>query len=257
MSNESWLLIAVSLSLFFAMVGLQFLGFRYGKRRQLEKEAREGVGVVEGAVFALLGLMLAFQFGGVAVRLGDRRNLAIKEANAIGTAYLRLDLLEPEDARVLREMFRQYIESRIHAMEVLPDLEAALQEYRLAEKMQQEIWSKAVAGCRKQPGREAELLLLPAINEMIDIAAERKAVGRTHAPWPVQAFLVLLALVAALLAGNAMSLSPRKPYGHMLLFATIISLTVSCILDMENPRLGFIRIGAADQAIYDLRESTK
>lgn len=259
MLEGSVMLILIAVAVFAVMFTLQVLGFRYGKRKRSgqEKEDAEGVGVVEGAVFALLGLMLAFQFGGAASRLGDRRDLAIKEANAIGTAYLRLDLLKPEVAAELRQLFRQYVESRVRATEAMPDLDAARQEHRESEKIAQRIWDRAIAACKSQPGREAELLLLPAINEMIDLSAERKAVGQTHAPWPVQAFLVLLSLQAALVAGNAMSRSPRQPLNHMLLFAAVIAVTIYFIIDMEYPRLGFIRIGAADQPLYDLRDSIK
>ena len=56
----------------------------------------EGVGVIDGAVFALPGLLLAFTFSGAAARFDTRRHLIVEEANAIGTAYLRLDLLPPD-----------------------------------------------------------------------------------------------------------------------------------------------------------------
>lgn len=259
MSAEFLILVAIAVAVFAATLGLQFVGYRYGRRKAESQsdDARQGLSVVEGAVFALLGLMLAFQFAGAAGRLGDRRALAIKESNAIGTAYLRLELLAEEDARLMRELFRQYVEARIRATEALPDLDAALKEYAVAEKMLPVIWSKAVAFCKKEPGSEAELLLLPSINEMIDISEERKAVGQTHAPFAVQLFLVLLALFGGLLAGNAMSRSPRRPLPHMILFAAVLSITIYFILDMEYPRVGFIRIGAADKPIYNLRESMK
>ncbi len=81
--------------LFFGMLLLTFAGYRLG-RRQLERTDESwptGVGPVEGAVFALLGLLTAFTFSGAYARLDARRQLIVQETNAIGSVYLRLDLL--------------------------------------------------------------------------------------------------------------------------------------------------------------------
>src|SRR5262245_47987101 len=81
--------------LFLGMVLLLEVGRRLGQRRQsLDAEGgRAGLGAVEGAVFALMGLLIAFTFSGAAARFDSRRQLIVDEANAIGTAWLRLDLL--------------------------------------------------------------------------------------------------------------------------------------------------------------------
>lgn len=77
------------------------IGRRLGMRRlrRNPESANEGIGAVEGALFGLLGLPMAFTFGGAAVRFDHRRVLITNEANAIGTALKRLDLL-PEPHRV-------------------------------------------------------------------------------------------------------------------------------------------------------------
>ena len=88
----------VAAGLFIGMLCLLEVGRRVGqRRREADTEgARAGVGVIDGAVFALLGLLLAFTFSGAAARFDTRRHLIVEEANAIGTAYLRLDLLPPD-----------------------------------------------------------------------------------------------------------------------------------------------------------------
>ena len=103
-----------ALGLFLGMLILLEVGRRIGIRR-LEKDpegAEAGVGTVEGAVFALLGLLIAFTFSGAASRFDTRRQLIIEETNDIGTAYLRLDLLSTEAQPGLREKFRQYVDTR-------------------------------------------------------------------------------------------------------------------------------------------------
>ena len=83
-----------------------------GQRLALDPEgARAGTGTVEGAVFALVGLLIAFTFSGAASRFDARRDLIVQETNAIGTAWLRLDLLPASAQPAIRENFRRYVDS--------------------------------------------------------------------------------------------------------------------------------------------------
>ena len=88
---------------------------------------------MEAAVFALLGLLLGFSFAGGTSRLESKRQLIV-QANAIGTAYLRLDELPPNDQPEMRRLYRDYLDARLRVYEKLPDLNAAEQEMtRVAE----------------------------------------------------------------------------------------------------------------------------
>ena len=99
--------------LFAGMLLFQELGRRIGAR-QLERDpsgARAGVGILEGAVFGLLALLLAFTFSAAATRFDGRRQLISDEVNAIGTAWLRVDLLPAEPQPAIRDGFRRYLDS--------------------------------------------------------------------------------------------------------------------------------------------------
>jgi hypothetical protein len=103
------------------------VGRRIGLRwRPPEAEgAATGVRVVEGAVFGLLGLLVAFTFSGASTRFDTRRQLIVEEINAISRAYVRLTLLLPAAQPALREHFRQYVETRREVYRRLPDIAAA------------------------------------------------------------------------------------------------------------------------------------
>ena len=105
----------LALGLFVGMVLLLELGRRIGVRRIANdpEGAQAGTGAVDGAVFALLGLLIAFTFSGAATRFDERRNLIVQETNDIGTAYLRLDLLPASAQPGLRDLFRRYVDSRL------------------------------------------------------------------------------------------------------------------------------------------------
>jgi hypothetical protein len=246
--------------LFLGMLMCLEAGRRLGIRRiRTEPEGkRPGLGAVEGAIFALFGLLLAFTFSGAASRLDTRRMQIAEEANAIGTAYLRLDLLPPEAQPALRDLFRAYVDSRLMVFRRLPDLKAALQELAKANSIQGDIWSRAVAAC-KAPGwnPQAAMLVLPALNEMIDITTTRTMMARTHPPRIIYGLLFALGLMCALLAGYATAEAGRRSLIHMIGFAAITVFTVFVIVDMEYPRAGFIRLDAYDQVLVELRDSMK
>lgn len=245
----------VSVGLFLGMLLLLEVGRRMGSRRLAEEGegAKEGLGAVEGAIFGLLGLLIAFTFSGAVSRFDDRRRLVAEEANAIGTAYLRLDVLPVEARAVLQEKFRQYLDSRLLTYRKLPDIAAARAQHARSVALQGEIWAQAVASVASGPP-SAPMLLLPALNEMIDITTTREMATLMHPPTVVFAMLAALALMAALLAGYAMAGSRTRHWHHMLGFAAIMAATVYVILDLEYPRLGLIRVDAADRVLVELRQ---
>jgi hypothetical protein len=233
----------------------RYLGER--RRRLVGEGEKAGLGALEGAIFALFGLLIAFTFSGAAERFLGRRALIVEEANYIGTAYRRIDLVAPEAQPALRELFRRYVDSRLETYRRLPDVEAALRELAQSYRIQEEIWKLAVPAAR-EPGAApfAGLLLLPAINEMIDITSTRMMSHRNHPPAIIFALLIALGLVCALLAGYGMA-SGRRSVAHVLAFAAITAITVYVIIDLEYPRFGWIRIDAADRALVEVREGMR
>ena len=146
-------LVAIALALFAGMLALLEWGRRLGTARLVEdaEGARAGLGAVEGAVYGLLGLLVAFTFSGAASRFDDRRQLIVDEGNALGTAYLRMDLLPVEAAAPLKDKFRRYLDARLDAYRKLPDIAAARADLARAGALQAEIWADAVAASRAAP----------------------------------------------------------------------------------------------------------
>jgi hypothetical protein len=244
------------LGLLLGMFILIEIGRRMGARR-LAKDAeggRTGFGAIEGSVFGLMGLLVAFSFSGAASRFDSRRQLIVEETNAIGTAYLRLDLLPSEAKLELQELFRQYVDSRLSVYQKLPDISAALAELERSGKLQRTIWSKAVAACQASGSQPATMLLLPALNQMIDITTTRTMAARLHPPTIVFIMLGVTSLVSSLLAGYGMAVGKTRSWVHMLAFAATLAVTVYVICDMELPRFGLIRVDSFDRALVELRQ---
>jgi hypothetical protein len=247
-----------SISLFFLTLLALYVGRRLGRRWYARADAAAAnTGVVEAAVFGLLGLIVAFMFGAAAARFEGRRQLIVDEANAIGTAYLRLDLLPARYQAEMRAMFRDYLDTRLRAYEALPDRQAAFAELAKAERQGKVIWERAVPAAREEGWTPATILLLPAINEMLDLAAARTAATRAHVPALVIALLFSLVLVGGLLAGFSMSRGAKAPLLHVLVFALAFAFSTFVVMDLELPRFGLIRLEVSDQALRAVRESMR
>jgi len=247
-----------TISLLAAMILLLELGRRIGvsRRKQDPKGATSGIGAIDGAVFGLLGLLIAFTFSSAAARFDTRRQLIVQEANAIGTAYLRLDLLPAASQPALREKFRNYLDARLAVYGKLGDPDAAKRELARSAGFQSEIWGLAVAASQQARSSSAMLLVLPALNEMIDITTARTVAAQTHQPPVIHGMLTLLALACSVLAGYIMS-GGRRNWLHMVGFALLMTLAVFLVVDLEYPRVGLIRIDAVDQVLADVRAGMK
>jgi hypothetical protein len=241
--------------LFIALLAFLEVGRRIGLANKAKDGKEPAAGAVDAAVYGLLGLLIAFTFSGAAARFEARRHLIIEEANAIGTAYLRLDMLPAEAQAALKEKFRQYVDSRLKSYQKLPDIEAAKAEHQVSLALQAEIWTGAVVASKAAAPQPAAMLLLPALNQMIDITTTRLVTMQIHPPSIVFVMLIVMALLSALLAGYSMAGSQSRM--HMLVFAAILAITVYVIIDLEYPRLGFIRIDAADQLLTEVRQGMK
>lgn len=244
-------------ALFLAMLGLQATGRQLAERHRRSDPDGHGAGysAVEGAVFGLLALFLAFTFSGAGARFDERRHLIVDEANAIGTAWLRIDLL-PDDAQPeVRDLFRQYLDARLETYRLVPDMLAADAALARSQALQHRIWSKSVAAGRASGQIAPFTVLLPALNVMIDITTTRTAVTRFHPPLAVFVLLSILALVGSIFVGYSMAGRKTRSLVHTFGFATLMVLTLYLIVDFEYPRLGLIRVDAADQVLVDLRRS--
>src|SRR5512132_7371 len=256
--NHALTVLLFTFGLFLGMLLFLEIGRRIAVRRMREDTgtAGEGVGAVDGAVFALLGLLLAFTFSGASSRFDTRRQLIVEETNDIGTAYLRLDVLPADFQAALRESFRRYLDARIEVYRKLPDIAAAKKSLAKADELQRQIWRQAIVASRAEGAPvAAPILLLPALNAMIDITTTRTMAIQMHPPTIVFVMLFGLALAASLLAGYGMTGSKVRRWFHMLGFALVMAFAVYVILDIEYPRLGLIRVDAFDQALVDLRAS--
>lgn len=247
------LVVALAIGMFFLLE----LGSRLGVKnlREGKSQLKETLSVIDAPIFALFGLLVAFTFNSALSRFEGRRNMIVEEANNIGTAYLRLSLLPPDDCRSLQQLFRKYADSRIRTYQLIPDTRAVVAEYQHSQNLQKEIWGDSLLAVSKSPTTLAGMQLIPALNAMIDITNSRMSAMQFHPPMVIFGMLLVFCLISSLLVGYQLAGMESGARVHKILFIITISLTCYVILDIEYPRVGLIRMDAADAILKDVRTS--
>lgn len=242
---------SILFGLFIGMYICLRIGNKLGARRKAAefKVARHGISVMEGAVFALMGLLVAFTFSDANNRFEMRRHQVIDEVNAISTAYMRIDLLNFDSQQALRENFRQYVKLRLAVYQEPSASNLAKRAVVAVNNQQQLIWQQMMTALENTRSPSAHLLLVPALNEMFDIANGRIIGAAFHMPFALFFLLIALAFTSALLAGYDLAGNQKPPPLHMLGFMLILTLTIYLIIDFEFSGMGLIEINPYNQEL--------
>ena len=232
------------------------LGLRY--LRQQGADSMSGLPTIEGAVFALIGLLLAFTISGALQRFDERRDLVVREATAIGTAYDRLSLFE-HDAHDLQARLKDYTRARIELYQMPHDF-SLWQRAELWSREQQakimalkdRLWDATVAACPQSNYRPACAQALPALGEAFSVARLRAGAAEKHPPQIVYMMLFGLGLGGSLLAGFGMAAAAARSWIHMVIFAATLAIALYVVTDMEFPRLGLVRVEGFDHFLTDV-----
>jgi len=236
------------------LAGLVLACIEFGRRirlRRKEDKPSSGLSVIDGAVFGLMGLILAFSFSGAEGRFDTRRQLVVQETNAIGTDYLRIDLLPEAAQPQIRDDFRAYVDARIDFYkDVAPNRTKALDDLARSVQLQKKIWTESLSA-----SPAVLTLVTSSLNDMIDITTTRLVAMQTHPPLSIYGALLILALASALVAGHGMGDTGQRPWLHTLVYAAALTVTIYTIIDLEFPRIGIIRVDRYDQTLIDQRNS--
>ena len=220
--NFAFFIAGVSASFFVGSLLLLNFGRQLGLRyleQQKGADSMAGLPTVEGAVFALIGLLLAFTISGALQRFDEPRQLVVQEANAVSTAYDRFGLLEGDVARDLRMKLKDYVGARIDLYRMPHDfsLRHRTEVYspeQLAKIMdlKNKLWDAAVAACPPANFRPVCVQVLPALGSTFEIARARTGAAERHPPQIVYVLLFGLGLGGSLLAGFGMAAAAKRSW---------------------------------------------
>jgi hypothetical protein len=248
---------AIVLTLAFcgAMLLCVELGRRWA-RAQLERhgpESRAGVGVVDGAVYALLALLVGFSFSGAGARFDARRGLIAREANALSTAWQRIDFLPAEQQGSIRDALRGYLDAVIASYARATPADDVLREPPDVTRAHDQLWRQVVATCVQPTCDRARMLLVPSMNEVFDAVDDERFARRMHPPNIIFGMLVIAALASSLFIGYGLASASKRNWIYIIGFAASVSIASYVIIDLEFPRLGLIRVDRTDELLREQR----
>ena len=235
LDNIPFIWVLVSL-LVLVLISGEF-GFILGRRTRtrLSDSKSIRIGPTVTATLALLGFMFALTFSSVVGNMDERKQLVLEEANAIGTAYLRADLLNAQDRDQIKKQLYEYLILRI---EIVQNYEnARVPEVLLAsENLQHQLWQTAVESAGNNP-TSVESLFLQSVNEVIDLHQMRIAVNYYHRmPNILWVSLLGLTILAMVVGGYDAGLTGGKRSATVILsFSLAFSLILALIVVLDRP----------------------
>mgnify|MGYP000863737173 CR=1 FL=1 len=222
-------------------------GFRIGHRVSLRSNDADKthVGLLQSAALGLLALLLGFAFFMAASRYDARKALVLEEANAIGTAYLRAGMLPAEPGRQARRLLREDAAARLAFFAAGIDPALLDKANAEAERLEAALWALALDAARDDPRSVSAGQFAEAVNAVIDVHEKRRVALDDHVPEAVLYLLVGLAAATLGLVGYACGLARRRRFGANLVFALLVVLVITTILDLDRPRRGLIEVSQA------------
>jgi hypothetical protein len=235
------------------VLGATSLGLLLGRwQRHRLQSLREPFAVLQGALLGVVGLILAFGLALAVGRYETRRAVVVQEANAIGTTYLRAQLLaEPVRTRSLDRLVR-YTDTSIRLSSSIPGSAAARRAVADGAQLQRELWALAGQALDAAPTASAPRLYVQTLNEMIDMQTVRVSALNNRVPPAVLWLEVAGAALAVGLLGFYLSILGRGAIA-VLVAGGLVALLLLVTFDLDRPTRGVIRVPATP--LTDLRAS--
>jgi hypothetical protein len=243
-------LLVFALSLTALWLSAQLGVFARKRMRPLENTERQDFDVVLAATLTLLGLIIAFGFSMVVSRYDQRKNYEAEEANAIGTEYVRADLLPAAEAAKVREGLKNYVGQRVLFYQSRDRSQLGQVALRTAQ-LQTDLWSIVQATAARQ-STPTVALAVAGMNDVLNSQGYTQAAWWNRLPFAAWCLVLLIAIVCNFLVGYT---SLRRSKGLLLVMPLAVSTAFFLIADIDSPRHGLIRV--APQNLISLSQSLR
>jgi len=235
--NYPAVIFAVSLGSLWFSAGM---GAYLCKRRgNLEEDEREDFGVIQAATLTLLGLIIGFTFSMAVSRYDQRKNYEEAEANAIGTEYVRADLLPTADAAKVRALLTDYLDQRVLFYRIRDESQIR-QVAASTAQLQRDLWSAALAPAAAQPS-PVIALAVSGMNDVLNSEGYAQFAWGNRIPAEAWFLMGMIAIFGNLLIGYGVH-RPRAKTLLLLAVPLVVSISFFLIADIDSPRGGIIRV---------------
>ena len=253
-------------SVFIFTVGVVFIsvliGHRLGKHFYLQSEHKTATftSSVVAASLGLLAFMLAFTFGLATARFDMRKQILLDEVNAIGTTYLRANLLDAPASIEIKKLLLEYVDLRADLLskKKYQNSPKNIQDFIASSlSIQKKLWSSASAVSKQDRQSIMTGLFIMSLNELIDLHTNRVVVAlQYHIPGPIWGALYLISILSFGLVGYEIGASGRGGIYVSIILAITFSTVIYLIADLDRPMQGNINVNQEpmrelQQALHD------
>lgn len=223
-------------------------GGQFAKRIKVRPNDLPSIGVVQGAMLGLLALLLGFSFSGAMMRFAGRQDLIVSEANAVGTAWLRADILPPPHRDAMKQALRRYTDARVELFQAgdTTERDSLMDTVNAAHA---KAWSIAVEAVAARP--DLTVATLPPLNEVADLLSAQNAARQRHIPNLIMIVLIACACGSVASVGFGLVFIDKRTHLPATILVLLIAAALWLIIDMDYPKLGLIRISG--QPLIDLK----
>lgn len=250
--------VAIVVILFIAIIVLNEVGFRIGRfvQAHTDSEAKSLTGSIQASILGLLALLLGFTFSMSMQRFDNRSMALIDEANAVGTAVLRVQLLPEEFREQAGTLFQEYIGLRVE----IGQLDLTRVEERDAYNgrigdLQNRLWALAIAATEVDPRPVTLGAFVNSLNDVIDSQGKRNALLQMQVPEVVLLLLFIVFISSGGIMGYSAGLSGQRIFVPIVLVSILITLIVFIIIDLDRPKRGLIQVNQS--ALVELLDGAR
>jgi hypothetical protein len=229
----------IAFGLIAGVAGAHEIGFWLGSwTRSVDEPFDRHLDLVRTSTAALVAFLIGFAFSGAASRFISRQDVIVQEANALGTAYLRADTISEPQRSELRAALREYTAERV----TLLSGEGSAQIEPLLAKvggLHERMWRSAIKAT--QGNAPLMAVVLPPINEVVDLHTAHLAMARRHLPVPIMAMLLGTAALSVGLIGFGNGHMGRRFPVLDSVYGVVLAVALWMTIDLDYPGVGFIR----------------
>jgi uncharacterized membrane protein (Fun14 family) len=244
--------------LFISMAVAMEAGYRIGLGRKgpVNEDRKTHINAIQAAILGILALLLGFTFSLSLQRFDSRSEAVVNEANAIGTAWLRAQLLPIAARAPSQDLLRRYLDLRVEAGAVPLDQRAAHAALLArAADAQASLWAIAAQAADAEPNTVRTGMYITSLNEMIDSFGRRDAALNRHVPEAVLLLVFATFLMAGAIVGFSSGVAGHRPSLVAHIMVALIVVLVFVILDLDRPRRGLIEV--SQKSLVDLQAAVR
>jgi len=252
---ESWPIVGIFIIVAVWMIIFNEIGYQYGMRKKSskDKEASSTLGPMVGGMLGMLAFVLALTFSIVSTQHEIRKQNVIDDANAIGTAYRRADLMDVQYKIELKRLFAEYVDIRIKAAEGVAEGRDITNELERTIKIHDLLWDQVFLAAKDNPNTNTSLMI-QSVNEVIDMH-EKRMMGAFSNKIPDAVWIALMSIIALtmLTLGSQIGYNGKRRFTAVFTMVLAFTVLVTIAVDLNRAGSGFIIVD--QQPMINLQNS--